>query len=95
MSSPTQSCMVYTDAPPEGVSEAVQKALEGLEDRPPELPDGLAQAKIDPDTGLLAAPGNPAAVTEIFQAGRLPEMQEWTTGDNQDAPPEEDPYQIY
>jgi penicillin-binding protein 1A len=70
-------------------------ALDGVEDKPPEMPEGLAQAKIDPDSGLLAAPDNPAALMEIFQAGRMPPMQQSRTGAEQDVPAEEDPYQIY
>ncbi len=70
-------------------------ALEGLEDRPPAIPEGLAQAKIDPETGMLARLDNPDAIMEIFQAGRLPEMQQPEQGEEQDAPLEEDPYEIY
>jgi penicillin-binding protein 1A len=70
-------------------------ALEGKEDRPPLMPEGLAQAKIDPESGLLARLDNPDAIMEIFQAGRLPPMQETTQGEDQDVPLEEDPYEIY
>jgi penicillin-binding protein 1A len=70
-------------------------ALDGIEDKPPEMPEGLAQAKIDPESGMLAAPDNPAAIMEIFQAGRLPPMQQSRMGATQDVPAEEDPYQIY
>lgn len=70
-------------------------ALEGVEDKPPIMPDGLAQARIDPETGLLATLDNPDGVMEIFQAGNLPPMQENDQGGDQDAPLEEDPYEIY
>ena len=70
-------------------------ALEGVEDKPPLMPEGLAQAKIDPETGMLARLDNPDAIMEIFQAGRLPPMQEMEQGEEQDAPLEEDPYEIY
>jgi len=70
-------------------------ALEGAEDRPPVMPEGLAQAKIDPETGLLARLDNADAIMEIFQAGRLPPMQEIDQGEDQDVPLEEDPYEIY
>jgi penicillin-binding protein 1A len=70
-------------------------ALEGTEDRPPAMPEGLAQAKIDPETGMLALLDNDDAIMEIFQAGRLPPMQQMDQGEDQDAPLEEDPYEIY
>jgi penicillin-binding protein 1A len=75
--------------------EYMAVALEGLEDRPPAMPEGLAQAKIDPQTGMLARLDNDNAIMEIFQAGRLPPMQEMDQGDDQDVPLEEDPYEIY
>jgi penicillin-binding protein 1A len=75
--------------------EYMRVALEGVEDKPPVMPDGLAQARIDPETGLLATLDNPDAIMEIFQAGKLPPMQETDQGDNQDATLEEDPYEIY
>ncbi len=70
-------------------------ALEGVDDRPPEMPAGLAQAKIDPDSGLLARLDNDDAIMEIFQAGRMPPMQERNPGVAEDVPTEEDPYEIY
>jgi len=70
-------------------------ALDGVEDKPPELPEGLARARIDPDTGLLARLEDGDAIMEIFQAGRLPPMPESDQGDSPDASPEEDPYEIY
>jgi penicillin-binding protein 1A len=70
-------------------------ALDGVEDKPPAVPDGLAHARIDPETGLLATLDNPDAIMEIFQAGRLPPMQETQQGGDQDVPLEEDPYENY
>jgi penicillin-binding protein 1A len=70
-------------------------ALDGVEDKPPAMPEGLAQAKIDPTTGMLARLDNSDAIMEIFEAGRLPPMQEIDQGDDQDVPLEEDPYEIY
>jgi penicillin-binding protein 1A len=71
------------------------EALEGLEDKPPAMPEGLAQARIDPETGLLARAGDPESIMEVFQAGRLPAMSDAADGEDQDAPIEEDPYEIY
>jgi penicillin-binding protein 1A len=75
--------------------EYMAVALEGMEDKPPIMPEGLAQAKIDPETGMLARLDNQDAIMEIFQAGRLPPMQEMDQGEDQDVPLEEDPYEIY
>jgi penicillin-binding protein 1A len=75
--------------------EYMAVALEGAEDKLPLMPDGLAQAKIDPETGMLARLDNPDAIMEIFQAGRLPAMQEMDQGEDQDVLLEEDPYEIY
>jgi penicillin-binding protein 1A len=75
--------------------EFMASALDGLEDSPPRMPEGLAQAKIDPESGLLARRDNTEAIMEIFEAGRLPPMQEPLGEEAQDLPPEEDPYEIY
>jgi penicillin-binding protein 1A len=75
--------------------EFMAAALEGLEDRPPVMPEGLARAKIDPDTGLLARLDDEHGIMEIFEAGRLPPMPDSGQGDNQDAALEEDPYEIF
>lgn len=70
-------------------------ALQGVEDRPPVMPSGLAQARIDPETGLLTRLDNPDAIMEIFAAGNLPAMEAETIGDSEDASSAESPYEIY
>lgn len=75
--------------------EYMAVALDGVEDKPPAIPEGLARARIDPDTGLLARLDDGDAIMEIFQAGRLPPMPESGQGESPDAAPEEDPYEIY
>ncbi len=75
--------------------EFMAVALEGLKDSPPHMPEGLAQAKIDPESGLLARRDNEDAIMEIFQAGRLPPMQPSLGQETQDLQSEEDPYEIY
>ena len=70
-------------------------ALEGVEDRPPTIPDGLAQARIDPETGLLATLDNPNAILEVFESDQMPEMQPQAQGDLEDVTTEENPYEIY
>jgi penicillin-binding protein 1A len=75
--------------------EYMAAALEGVEDQPPTTPEGLARARIDPETGLLTRLDDDDAIMEVFQAGRLPPMPESGQGEIEDAPLEEDPYQIY
>jgi penicillin-binding protein 1A len=70
-------------------------ALDGVDDKPPLMPEGLAQARIDPDSGMLARLDNDRAIMEIFQAGRLPPMEPVTGGESRDVSTEEDPYEIY
>ncbi len=70
-------------------------ALEGVADQQPPMPPGLAQARIDPETGLLARLDNPDAIMEIFAAGNLPPMEPEAVGESQDAPVSENPYEIY
>lgn len=69
-------------------------ALEGLPDQVPAMPTGVVQARIDPATGLLAALDTRGGIMEVFEAGRLPELQS-TEGVDRDATTEEDPYDIY
>ena len=75
--------------------EYMRTALHGVPDEQPQMPAGLAQARIDPVTGLLSSPDNTDAIMELFQAGRLPEMEDSRTGDNPDVAKEEDPYDFY
>jgi penicillin-binding protein 1A len=75
--------------------EFMGTALDGVDDKPPLMPEGLAQARIDPDSGLLARLDNDNAIMEIFQAGRLPPMEQAAGGESQDVSTEEDPYEIY
>jgi penicillin-binding protein 1A len=71
------------------------EALEDVDDRPPQMPEGLARARIDPETGLLARLEDADAIMEIFQAGRLPPLPESNRGEIPDASIEEDPYEIF
>jgi penicillin-binding protein 1A len=70
-------------------------ALEGIPDTPPKMPEGLAAARINPQTGLLATLDNSEAVVELFEAGNLPPLEQSTDRVDPDATPEEDPYEIY
>jgi penicillin-binding protein 1A len=50
-------------------------ALAGTDSAPHERPDGLVSVRIDPESGLLAASGNPDAIFETFIEGTLPERE--------------------
>ncbi|MEX2524633.1 MAG: penicillin-binding protein 1A [Gammaproteobacteria bacterium] len=54
-------------------------ALEGIPVNIPERPAGLVMARIDPDTGKLASPGNPDAIFEVFRSGNVPTEEEGRT----------------
>lgn len=67
-------------------------ALRDIEDAPIELPDGITQARINPETGLLTRLDNPAGIMEVFEIGSLPAMEDRTEGVHSDAVKEENPY---
>ena len=67
-------------------------ALTNIPDLVPEIPEGITQARIDPDTGLLARPENRNGVMEMFRTGTLPPMEAATQGDRSETGTEEDPY---
>ena len=67
-------------------------ALQGMPDETIEIPEGITQARINPDTGLLARPENRSAITEVFRQGSLPAMEDASESDISGSEPEEDPY---
>ncbi len=52
--------------------EFMKLALQGRRPRTLAQPDGIVSVRIDPDTGLLAAPGQQDAIFEIFIEGTEP-----------------------
>jgi len=70
-------------------------ALADVPDLKPEIPEGITQARIDPETGLLARLENPDAIMEVFSMGNLPPMEDAVEGDHSDAIKEEDPYDSF
>jgi len=70
-------------------------ALDGVVDEPPEIPEGITQARIDPKTGLLARQGNRNAIMEVFKLGTLPPLENASEPDNPGPDNEEDPYGSY
>lgn len=70
-------------------------ALQDIPDRAVKIPEGIAQARINPETGLLARLENHDAVMEVFVMGSLPPMEDALEGDRSDARTEEDPYDTF
>ena len=70
-------------------------ALQDVPDQALEVPEGITKARIDPDSGLLAAIENRDAIMEIFAMGSLPAMEEAKEGGQSDAVKEEDPYDSF
>ena len=70
-------------------------ALQAVPDQSPELPEGITQARINPDTGLLARIDNRDAIVEVFEMGSLPQMEDATKGDKSDDVKEENPYDSF
>ena len=50
----------------------MQQALKGQPERPLEMPDGITTARIDPESGLRAHPGQANAIFEVFNANNVP-----------------------
>jgi len=70
-------------------------ALTDIPDQVPVIPEGITQARIDPDTGLLARLENRDAVMEVFNTGSLPPMEGTVEENHSDAAVEEDPYDSF
>lgn len=67
-------------------------ALQDTPDQVPEIPEGITKARIDPETGLLARPGNPDAIMEVFRTGTLPPMEDAMLEGQSETRTDEDPY---
>ncbi len=52
----------------------MEKAMKGVPEKTKEVPSGIVTVKIDPDTGLLAAQGQPNAIFEIFRMDNIPKQ---------------------
>lgn len=53
-------------------AEFMEKALNGVEERPLQQPPGVVSAKIDPETGKLAAMGQKNGIFEYFRDDNVP-----------------------
>lgn len=72
--------------------EFMGMALADVPERTLEAPEDIVFARIDPDTGLLAAAGDPDGVLEVFRRGELPEPSPTLTGTDEE---EASPYEIF
>ncbi len=70
-------------------------ALDGVPDEALEIPEGITQARIDPETGLLARQENRNAIMEVFRQGSLPAMEDASERDLSGSEAEEDPYDSF
>ncbi len=57
-------------------------ALKDLPENPRPRPSGLVNVRIDPYTGLLAAGGDPDAITEVVQEEHVPQMDDGAWGND-------------
>lgn len=72
------------------------EALQNKEERPFPQPAGIVSVRIDPETGLLAAPGQSNAIFELFKSEEIPAPSQSdqadtnldTDSDEEEAPPE-------
>jgi len=61
--------------------------LQHKEQRPFPQPDGIVNVRIDPETGLLAQPGQSNAIFELFKQEQIPAVdnsQQGTAEQNND-----------
>ncbi len=57
-------------------------ALQGVPETKPEQPRGIVTVRIDPKTGMLARPGQPNAIFEIFNQDTVPhEMADYSSNE--------------
>lgn len=59
--------------------EFMREALDGVPDHVPPKPPGLVTARISPESGELARPGESGAIFETFRVGHVPELAQDTT----------------
>jgi penicillin-binding protein 1A len=74
--------------------EYMRVALDGIPESLPQLPDGIAQVRINAATGNLAEPGSNSSMLEVFRLEHVPEAAETTT-QSPSGEIEEDPYDVY
>lgn len=64
------------------------QALNGVADVPRPQPDGITEARIDPQSGLLARPENANAIREYFLTDNEPELEPARGADGEQRSPE-------
>ena len=76
----------------------MENAMKGVPEKVKEVPPGIVTVKIDPDTGLLAAQGQPNAIFEMFRTDNIPKQTARITTVNENNQPievEQTPEQIF
>lgn len=76
----------------------MDKAMKGVPEEIKKVPAGIVTVKIDSETGLLAAQGQPNAIFEIFRTNNIPKQTARTTtshGNGQAVEVEQAPEQIF
>ena len=69
----------------------MESALQNVPEHPFEQPEGIVSVRIDPQTGLLARPGQENAMFEYFREENVPrEMVKVSGGDSDDSSTEEE-----
>jgi penicillin-binding protein 1A len=68
----------------------MRDALDGVPDHVLPQPPGLVTARISPESGELARPGQSGAIFETFRVGHVPELAQDTTESPYDQPREEE-----
>lgn len=61
----------------------MKSALDGVPELQPSLPNGVATALIDPDTGRLVPPGTPGAIAELFRVEDIARLERQVDSDAQ------------
>ncbi|MEM9304783.1 MAG: penicillin-binding protein 1A [Pseudomonadota bacterium] len=70
----------------------MREALDGVPETPLEPPEDIVFARIDPETGQLAAAGDPNSIVEVFRRGELPEAATVASDGEEE---EANPYDIF
>ncbi len=68
-------------------------ALEGVPERPFDMPPGISTVRIDADSGLLASAGDPDAILEVLKSEDVARLAAQPQPDNDDA--QRDAYDVF
>lgn len=66
--------------------DLMRSALDGVPEHVPEQPPGIVRVRIDRETGLLAPPGDPDAIFELFREEDVPRAAQDRAGTEEASP---------